>query len=113
MEFSDFTNEGISDFYRHIIQLSPNKNFYLSDIYIIKTFRGKPKRKIIDVRGDIIPFTGAGACGYDSVVEKIYFTLFYKNINWKKSFTKRGLYIRGIVASDDRTGGYKIKWRKS
>lgn len=112
MEFSDFTNEGISDFYRHIIQLSPIRYFYLSDIYIYKTFRGKPKRKTFGSWGNAIPFTGAGACGYDSVVEKVYFSLLYRNINYKISFNKKGLYIRGIVASDDRTGGYKIIWRK-
>lgn len=118
-KFEGFTSEGIIDFYKHIIQLKPVKNYYLHGVWIIKTFRGKPKRKtskkVFSPSGyytDIIPYTGAGAAGYDCIVEKVYFHLLYFNINKQKNINKRGLYLRGICSEDNRSGGTRIMFRK-
>ena len=121
LEFEKFPIEGIKDFYDHIISLKPIRNYYLHRITIIKTFYGKSKKKIevemvnpytYETYKEKIPFTGAGACGYSAIVEKVYFSLHYLNINWEKSITKRGLYVRGVCSLDNRTGGFNIKWKK-
>jgi len=121
-EFEGFAIEGIKDFYDHIISLSPVRNYYLHNIVILKTFYGKPKRKIevekVDyydnkIHLETLPYTGAGACGYDSIVEKVYFSLHYLNINWEKSIYKKGLYKRGICSEKNRSGGYNIKWKNN
>jgi hypothetical protein len=118
-EFKNFPKAGVLDFYNHIISLSPIKNFYLCSIFIKDTFRGTPKRRMIykeyDNNGEPYMtetlFTGAGACGYGSIVEKVHFTVGYRNINHKKYISRTGLYIRGCCGEDSRTGGYKIIWR--
>jgi len=120
--FNDFTTEGVQDFYEYI--LSGNniiKNYYIWNLTILKTSRGRPKgrvkfREYIDRKGEeqevFIPFTGAGACGWNSIAERVYFVLHYRNINFKKTFSKKGLYIRGLCSNDgNRTGGIVIKWR--
>lgn len=118
--FENFTIEGVKEFYEHIINSAPIKHFYLKSIHIIKTYKGKPKRKMKykehHLNGEsyesIIPYTGAGACGYGCIVEKVYFRLYYRNINYSKSLCKKGLYLRGLVSSNSRTGGTIIKWKK-
>jgi len=112
-KFEGFPIEGIMEFYDHILSYNPIKNYYLEYIWIHKTFRGKPKRwtnrKIfygsLGYQTEKIPYTGAGAAGYDCIVEKVYFNLLYFNINHKKSIQKRGLYLRGICSEDNRSGG--------
>jgi len=113
-KFEGFPVEGIMEFYDHILSYKPIKNYYLEYIWINKTFRGKHKRWTEYTEFDPysyekikckIPYTGAGAAGYDCIVEKVYFNLLYFNINHKKSIQKRGLYLRGICSEDNRSGG--------
>ena len=124
--FDDFPIEGITDFYHHIIRQRPVKNYYLDYIHIIRTYRGKPRRRFIEEEivgtsyNSLVPYqtiktkvlwTGAGACGYSCIVEKVYFRLSYRNINYKKRMTREGLYLRGLVNNTNRTGGMNIRWR--
>lgn len=120
-KFEGFPVEGITDFYDHILSYKPIKNYYLEYIWIINTYRGKPKRwteysewddyqnKMVKRK---IPFTGTCAAGFDSIVEKVFLNLTYFNINHKKHIQKRGLYLRGVCSEDNRTGGTKTMFRR-
>ncbi|GAG23061.1 unnamed protein product, partial [marine sediment metagenome] len=46
-------------------------------------------------------WTGAGACGYHCIVEKVHFRLYYRNISYKHTYFREGLYLRGLVDDDN------------
>ncbi|MDI6760483.1 MAG: hypothetical protein QMD05_06620, partial [Candidatus Brocadiaceae bacterium] len=75
-----------------------------------RTHRGAPKKKMIFQnewgRDESIPYTGAGACGWECIVERVLFRASYTNINRRNQLHKVGLYIRGLVGENSRTGGY-------
>lgn len=114
--FEGFPVEGVSEFYKQMLRLRPVRHFHIHDIWIIRTYRGKPRRRMNCKDKDGFEastlWTGAGACGIRCIVEKVHFRLYYRNISYKHTYFREGLYLRGLVSDDNRTGGAKIIWRR-